>query len=251
MREGKPRRVAGGWQIRVTDEHGRRRKKTFESHAEAQKALNAERARVTEVRDGKRAPDPRDRRFAELADSWIEAVVPEKRSGDHDLSIIRHHLLPAFGPLLLKELSKARPAPAAAVTPIEAFVTAKSRELSKKTVANILTLFISMLNRAVDPLGWIPHAPKVKKPKVALVEEDFDYLRDDLEVARFLAAAREEGELVHALYATATYNGLRAGELAGLLWENVSLRGRIVTVKFSYDGDQRARRAPPEPRASR
>jgi integrase len=236
MREGKPRRVKAGWRIRVSDEHGRRRKRTFPSHGEALKALTAEKARVGEVKDGTRAPEPRDRNFEDLSSSWTVAKVPTKRSGHHDLSIIRCHLLPAFGSVKLRDLAREGVPPAApGVTPIEDFINRKSTEVGPKTLANILTLFISMLNRAVN-LGWLHVAPKVKKPRIDIADEDFDYLRSDEEAGRFLDAAAQEGEFVHVLYAAAIYTGMRAGELAGLLWANVNLGQRLITVKHSYGG---------------
>jgi hypothetical protein len=63
MREAKPRRVGDRWQVRLTDEYGRRRKRLFDAHADAVKARTAEQARVAEVKDGLRDPAPADRRY--------------------------------------------------------------------------------------------------------------------------------------------------------------------------------------------
>ncbi len=68
MREAKPRRVGGRWQVRLTDEHGKRRKRLFDAHADAVKAQVAEQARVAEVKDGLRDPAPADRTVDQLAD---------------------------------------------------------------------------------------------------------------------------------------------------------------------------------------
>jgi len=70
MREAKPRRVGTRWQIRVTDEHGKRRKRLFNAYSDALKALTAEQATVAEVKDGLRDPRPAGRTFNALADYW-------------------------------------------------------------------------------------------------------------------------------------------------------------------------------------
>jgi integrase len=51
---------------------------------------------------------------------------------------------------------------------------------------------------------------------------------------RFLVAAREAGDLVHACYATALYTGMRLGELAALRWEDVDFERRLVCVQRSH-----------------
>jgi len=111
--------------------------------------------------------------------------------------------------------------------------------LNKKTVANLLTLFTSMMNLAVD-LAWLIKAPKVKKPRVRLFEKDFSYLRTEEEIRRFLGAAEAEGELVYMLYATALYTGTREGELAALQWDDVDLEKRLITVQRSFEGPTKA-----------
>ncbi len=116
---------------------------------------------------------------------------------------------------------------------------ATKSHLNRKTVANHLTLLGSLLRLAVE-LEWMPRAPRVRKPKVRLISQDFAYLRTDDEIARFLRAAREEGEAVHALYATAIYTGARAGELAGLHWDAVNLERRLITIQRSFDGPTKA-----------
>lgn len=80
-----------------------------------------------------------------------------------------------------------------------------------------------------------PKAPKISKPTIPLITKDYRYLRTVEEVERFLRAARDEGEIVFVLYATAVYTGMRARELAGPLWTNVDLEKRLITVERSYD----------------
>jgi hypothetical protein len=56
-------------------------------------------------------------------------------------------------------------------------------------------------------MPWLLMVPRFRKPKVALFSRDFQWLRSDDELRRFLAASRDEGELVFVFYACAVYTG--------------------------------------------
>jgi integrase len=96
-----------------------------------------------------------------------------------------------------------------------------------------------MLHVAVD-LGWLVKMPHIRKPRVRLISSDYSYLRTETEISDVLTAAREEGEAVFTLYATAIYTGMRAGELAGLQWPDVDFDRRLITVQRSFDGPTKA-----------
>jgi integrase len=225
MREAKPRRAGERWLVRLTDEYGKRRKRLFDTHANAVRAQVAEQARVADVKAGPRDPTPADRVADQAFDYWEEVRVPQKRSGADDVSILKRHLRPFFGSMKLKDIGRAE---------TDRYQIEKQK-LDRKTVANHLTLLVAVLNLAVD-LGWLVKPPRIKKPKLRLFNTDYRYLRTKEELSRFLIAALEEGELVAAMYATAVYTGLRAGELAGLRWDCVSFEQRLITVQFSFEG---------------
>ena len=65
---------------------------------------------------------------------------------------------------------------------------------------------------------------------------NYSYLRTQDEIDRLLRAAREEGEALYMLYLTAITTGMRAGELAGLEWADVSLDTRLIMVQRSFRG---------------
>jgi hypothetical protein len=223
----KPVKHRGRWRLRWTDEHGRRRSEVADDYREACFRLAEHQAQVEQVKRGLRSPAPPDKNFNDLADYWIANRVPQKRSPKDHTSIIRCHLRPFFGAMRLRDIG---------VAEVDHFQVERMH-LDKKTVANHLTLFISMMNLAVD-LGWLIKAPKVKKPKIRIFDKDFSYLRTDAEMAHFLLAA--EAELVHVLYATALYTGMREGELAGLQWDDVDFEKRLITVQHSFEGPTKA-----------
>jgi len=124
------------------------------------------------------------------------------------------------------------------VVQIDKFIVDRAH-LNKKTVANHLTLLGAMLNVAKE-IGWLSVVPRIRKPKVRIFANDFSYLRTDEELRVFLVAANDEDAKVFAFYAAAIYTGMRAGELAGLHWGDVSFERRLITVQRSFAGSTKA-----------
>ena len=215
----------GKWRIRWLDEHGVRQSDVFESFREAEHQLAARQVEAEERRRGVRAAAIQPKKFDAICDYWLTKRAVRKRSQADDESIIRRHLRPAFGKLALAEVD---------VQAVDDFVVERDH-LNVKTVANHLTLLISLL-RLAHELGWLLAVPRIKKPRIQLFSRDFRYLRTKEEVRRFLVAARDEDELAHILYTTAVFTGLRAGELAALQWADVDLEARRLTVQRSFDG---------------
>jgi integrase len=226
----KPTFHYGKWRIRPTDAHGKRMpSQVFASKKEAAHELRKIEIEVEEIKRGLRSAQIPDKTFGELCDYWLSRRVPLKRNAGADQSIIRVHLRPAFGHQLIRSIG---------VAETDAY-QAERAHLDKKTVANHLTLLISMLNLAVD-LNWLAKCPKIRKPRIPLFTADYRYLRTEEEIQRFLAAAREEGENIFALYATAIYTGMREGELAALHRSSVDLNKRLITIQNSFDGPTKA-----------
>lgn len=219
----KPTKHRDKWRIRWTDHTGARQSEVYDRYRGAEQALRRHQIEVAEIRSGERLPVARGKTFDELCDYWLATRAKEKRSEKDDRSIIECHLRPAFGGVQLARLD---------VSLVDAFKGGQAH-LAPHTVANHLTLLISMLNAAVD-LGWLRRVPKIKTPKV-VVTEDYRYLKTADEIERFLEATRPEDEPVRVMYRLAVYTGMRAGELAGLQWPDVDLARRIITVRRSYD----------------
>lgn len=226
----KPTKHRGKWRIRWIDEKGERQSAVFDDYRRAQTELSRHQVEVEEVKRGIRnAPAP-EKTFGDLCDYWLENRAPRKRSAKDDESIIRRHLRPAFGDMRVRDVG---------VEDVDTYVTEKvdGEELSDKTVANHITLLGTMMRTATAfKVPWLLNVPRFRKPKVTLFDRDYQLLRSDDEVRRFLVATTGEDENVGVLYTLAIYTGLRAGEMAGLEWSDVDLERRLLTVQRSFDG---------------
>jgi len=225
----RPRKHYGKWRIRWVDEHRGRHSETFDTFDEAVFAQQKHELEVKEIKRGLRGSIQPNKTVGDICDYWLERRVPLKRSPKDDRSVIKKHIRPLLGDVRLRDLSVGH----------ADLLRAERTYLDLKTVHNILTLLISMLNVAVD-LGWLAKVPRIRKPRIPVFSKDFSYLRTREEVARFLRAANAEGELPYAFYATAIYTGMRQGELAGLRWSDIDLDARRITVQRSYDGPTKA-----------
>jgi integrase len=225
----KPIKHYDKWRIRWTDHEGKRRSATFPTKSEANLKL-AEMTQTTHAILMKGAtPFIEGKTIRDLCAYWLEnraASSTIKRSFRADRSMIEVHIGPFFGETLLKQIS---------IEDIDRYKAQKADQVSPKTLHNQVTLLISMLNLAVD-LKWLMAAPRIRKPRISIDASEFSYLRTDEEILRLLRAAEAEGPKVRNLYYMAICTGLRAGELAGLRWEDVRFDNRLIIVQRSFDG---------------
>lgn len=215
----------GKFRIRPADHAGRRKSVVFATQKQAEAALRKHLNAVDDIKAGLKRAFP-EKTFDDLFDYWLTKRIRQKRSGADDTSIIKKHLRPTFGELRLRDFS---------VEHVDDFREERD-DLSDKTVHNHLTLLRTMLGVARDELLWIPSFAKFKKPRLRIFDKDFRYLRNDDEIARFLAAARSKGPLAFALYATALYTGMRAGELGDLHRGDIDFDQKLITVQRSFGG---------------
>ena len=162
-----PVRHGNGWRIRWIDEHGRRKSAVHDDYKTAQSQERTRKVEVDEIRRGMRTGTPPEKTFNDIADYWLEKRVVRKRSRKDDESIIRKHLRPAFGPMLVKNIG---------VEDGDDYVNEREH-LSRKTLANHLTLLKTMLNAATNfKTPWLLKVPKFNKPKITLFSRDFMFL---------------------------------------------------------------------------
>jgi integrase len=233
----KPVRHRGRWRIRWINHAGRRRSAVFDDYKRAQTELSRHQVEVEEIKRGARTAPPPEKTFNDLCDIWIEKRVPQKRDGKNDKSIIKA-LREHFGGMKLRDIG---------VEDSDDYVDSRD-DIEPKTIANHLTLAISMMNyaAALNP-PWLLRVPAFKKPKIIALGRDFPYLRNADEIQRLLRAAREEGEHVYMLFLAAICTGMRAGELAGLEWGDVAFDDRLIMVQRSFTGPTKSGHARPIP----
>ena len=132
-------------------------------------------------------------------------------------SILRLHLLPELGDLLLSEIGPRE---------IERYKARKLTSLSPKSVNNHLTVLRKCLDTAQE-WGLVETIPKVKWLRTP--PSEFDFLTFE-EADRLLAHVDPSWS---AMVLTALRTGLRQGELAALRWQDLDLPGRKLRVKRS------------------
>ena len=223
-----PQKFRSKWRIRWTDEHGKRRSEVLATRVDAAFMLDTQLVHVQEIERGLRGLSIPDRLFNDLCDLWLKSRARRNRSEKDDQSIIRVHLRPFFGRHRLRDLL---------LDLVDEFIeTREDKGLSEKTINNHLTLLIAMLNEARER-GLLRELPRIRKFKIQLFDRDYKWLRTKEQIALLLASARkEEDATFFVLYATAIYTGMRAGEIAGLAWQNVDFDRRLIAVEHSFAG---------------
>lgn len=224
MKYPKPYQYRDKWRVRWFDENGLRQSATLDTEIEASGFGKKMVIETQEIKQGIRSPRPVEKSFGEACDYWLQYRAINKRSYKDDLSIIEKHFRPLFGKVPLRNFS---------VHHADQYRSHRAN-LNPKTIHNHLTLMISILKVSHD-LKWLQDVPRIKKPKL-IKENDFYYLRNEEEVHHLLDCAKNEGEIVLVMYATAIFTGLREGEIAGLQWGDVDFDNRTITVQRSYAG---------------
>ncbi len=142
----------------------------------------------------------------------------KRRSFETYQDIARLHLLPTFGSLKLKDLTREHVQ--------RMYASKRNAGLSAARVRRIHGVLSAALNKAVL-WSMVTHnickevsPPRVEAPDIKPLTKD--------QAKAFLNAA--ETDRFHALYVLALTTGMRFGELAGLSWESLNLDGRLVRV---------------------
>lgn len=168
------------------------------------------------------ADAPRDETFTEFAVRWLTTYVAtnnkpsERRTKE---TVLRVHLLPAFGALPLSTVGPER---------IESYKATKLESgLCAKTVNNHLTILKKLL-RTAEEWGALHRAPLIRLLRVA--PKEVDYLSSE-ESALLLSDATEprwQGMVLVALH-----TGLRLGELLALEYSDVDPTSQVLRVSRS------------------
>jgi integrase len=221
----RPSRFQRGWRINWVDCDHKRHFQCFQKYEEAAAQLERIKGELRAMKDGRIPMPTKSPTFADFVERrYVPARSSQKRNPRDDASIFRAHLLPEFGALPLASITTAR---------VEQYRARLLQSgLATGSIINVLRLLGSTLRYAFD-IEMLARLPKIKKPRPVVTQ--FAHLKTENEVRAFLSAAKEEGPLVFACYATAIASGLRAGELFGLRWSDIDFDKRLITVARSYD----------------
>lgn len=191
------------------------------TRSEAQRALTAA---VAAVDRGEHQTTSRET-FAEAASRWLEAKQPRIEPATYrDYEIhLRLRLIPAFGPLKLRQITRSR---------IEAYLAELDGEgrLSRSTVNASLIPLRQILGRAVRDgvLASNPvESPDRDHPLKLPYERPTMLFLDRREVVRYLAACRD---WYLPLAETLVGTGLRIGEAIALEWRDISWDSSAIKV---------------------
>jgi integrase len=152
---------------------------------------------------------------------WLEAAKPTIRPTTFEsyAGIVHKHLVPSLGRTPLTRLTVAH---------VEAMLRSKSAAgLSPRRVALIRATLRRALSRAVKHrlvaanVAALADAPRQVPREIAPLDPD--------EARAFLQAAK--GHRHEVAFVVALMTGLRSGELRGLIWDDVDLEKRTLTVR--------------------
>ena len=225
---------SGSWRVRWIV-RGERKSKVFPNKEMAMQFKAKVRLGQVIEEEGL-AINARNLTFSEFAEKWLRDYCEVEKSETQwavDASIIKYHLNPVIGKLKIIELRKNDLLELKRGLMNKKKPGLKDSLLKPKTVNNILALAKKMMATAVDwdLMGNNPFA-EVKPVKKG--NQTFDYWTLE-ERDKFLDSYKDKDPDFHNVVLVACHTGLRLGELAGLSWESVDFRRKMITVKETYN----------------
>jgi integrase len=242
MRSGEVIRYEGKrgavWRLRYRDASGRRVRETLgpEPPWSERKAEAELRRRLVAVDDGWRKPEALT--FDAFADRFENEFLPGRGLKKSTLTdygaTLRLHLRPFFGDR-----------PLASIEPrdLDAYIAAKAKRLSPKTISNHLGLLRLMFkiaarwrligrNPALDvdsPRVLVPEMQVLSVAEIAALEKAYAE-----KIVRASEAERRWWQLAQTLVFVALGTALRRGELLALRWRDISFLDGTLRVREAW-----------------
>ncbi len=206
------------WIARLLRADGRHQQRAAKTEGEALRRLEElkEAAKQGQLLDAKR------QRVGQFLEAWLrDAAKPSLRPRTYESYevIVRRHLVPRLGRLLLSALS------AQHVQTLQNELLQAGK--SSGTVLNVRRVLSRALNQAVS---WgllnrnvvrLAEAPRVQRAEIKPLSPD--------EVQRLLSAV--EDDRLAGVYMVAVGIGLRRGEILGLQWGDIDWQGGALSIR--------------------
>ncbi|MDX3094555.1 tyrosine-type recombinase/integrase [Streptomyces sp. ME19-03-3] len=211
---------SGRWQVRYRDPETaqlRSAEKTYATKTDAEVALTHVEADIT--RGQWSDPDAGKLSFGDYAVAWLKDRKMAARTRERHESVVRLHLLPAFGDRPLASITTAQ---------VRAWRTACLTRTGEPTVVKAYQVLRAILNTAVDDELIRRNPCRVKGADRYDVPE-----RPVLTVAEVYAVADAMSSRYRLLVLLAAFTGLRFGELASLRRRDVDTAKAVLMVRRS------------------
>ena len=221
------------WRVQIRL-RGVMRSKTFERHGDA-KAWAARMESM--IHDGIQGNAPRHLAFKDIAARYLKEVTPQKRGSREEAYRI--------GRILQSNLAFV-PVPDLRPQDFADWRDHRLKEVSSATVNRELTTISAICNHVLKEWGLLNDNPvlKISKPKTSKARTRRPTQQEIKDICNALLLDEErKPELLIQRVALAMLfaieTAMRAGEICGMMWDDVHLSKRIAHLRMTKNGESR------------